>query len=95
MQRALGGHWRSQGDHKVLGEHSASSPFEVVSGPFLNSGFVIRRPIYQQTHGPRTVRHRLEVDKGNRLLGHVPTGNCGPIDLRNQCLNHKMHPLER
>jgi hypothetical protein len=37
----------SQGDHKFLGEHRASSAFEVVPGPLLNSGIVIRRPIYQ------------------------------------------------
>jgi hypothetical protein len=57
IQRASGGHWGSQGDHKFLGEHGASSPFEVVPGPLLNSGIVIRRPIYQQTHGPWTVGH--------------------------------------
>jgi hypothetical protein len=27
----------SQGDHKFLGEHGASSPFEMVPGPLLNS----------------------------------------------------------
>src|SRR5439155_9550934 len=41
IQRARGGHWGSQGDHKFLGEHGASSPFEVVPGPLLNSGIVI------------------------------------------------------
>ena len=28
-------------------KHGAKSPFEVVPGPLLNSGTVIRRPIYQ------------------------------------------------
>src|SRR5437667_10664458 len=45
IQHASGGHWGSPGDHKFLGEHGASSPFEVVPGPLLNSGIVIRRSI--------------------------------------------------
>jgi hypothetical protein len=41
IQRAPGCHWGSQGDHKFLGEHGASSPFEVVPRPLLNSDIVI------------------------------------------------------
>jgi hypothetical protein len=47
IQRVPGGHWGSRGDHKFLGEHGASSPFEVVPGPLLNLGIVIRRQTYQ------------------------------------------------
>jgi len=47
----------SQGDYKFLGERGASSPFEAVPGPLVNSGTVIRRPIHQKTHGPETMRH--------------------------------------
>jgi hypothetical protein len=46
IRRAPGGPRGSQGDHKFLGEHGTSSPFEVVPGPLLNSGIVIRRPIF-------------------------------------------------
>jgi hypothetical protein len=71
IQRASGGHWGSQGDHKFLGEHGASSPFEVVPGPLLNSGIVIRRPIYQQTHGPWTVDHVSSKSKHAGAVGVV------------------------
>jgi len=51
----------SHGRSQIFTEVAAAAPFKWIADRRLNSLTAIAQPIYQYAHGPRTVRHWLQI----------------------------------